>query len=345
MRIQLRSLLWVITFVTVTGLMIVVTGVTFARVRIEDAATYSALFTDAAGMKQGFDVRASGVTVGTVKGVELADGGGALVTFTVPDYVPMTRSTEARIRYANLTGDRYLDLTPGENPTAEPLEGGAIIPMSHTLPALDLDTLFAGFDPLMRALDPSAVNELTRNLIAVTDGQAPALKALMGNIGSFTTRLAERDQLIGTVITHLTAALATIDRRRDEFDSLVVEVDHLLTGLAQDRQTIGRSLAGINELAANTATLLKDIRPDLKANVDQAGELARVLNNHTKQIQEVFDLYPSTIQRLGGGGAYGSFFNYFMCSMAMSVTVPGAAPVALPPSRSEMDRCKFPEDR
>jgi len=344
MRIRLRSLLWVGTFVVVTGLMIVITGVTFARVRIEDASTYRALFTDATGLRAGFDVRASGVAVGTVKEVELTDDG-ALATFTVPDYVPMTESTEARIRYANLTGDRYLDLTPGERPNAEQLEDGDTIPVSRTLPALDLDTLFAGFDPLMRGLDPGEVNELTQNLIAVTEGEAPALEALMADIASFTGRLAERDELIGNVITHLTQALATVDRRRDDFDTLVVQLDQLVTGLAHDREAIGRSLAGINQMAANTAILLKDVRPDLKANVDQIGATARVFNDHVERIEEVLELYPSTIKRLGGGGRYGSFFNFFLCSFAVDVVVPGSEPVNLSKSRSEMDRCKFPEDR
>ena len=220
MRIQARSLLLVLTFILVTGLMLAITGVTFARIRLEPSKTLQAHFSDSSGLRSGEDVRASGVTVGSVKSIRL-DRGEVLVTFDVPRELPVTTSTQARIRYANLTGDRYLDLTRGA-PNAPLIPMGWTIPLSHTQPALDHDNLFAGFDPLMRALDPNEINRLTANILAVTHGQAGAIRQLLANVGRFTGRLAERDKIIGETIRSLSRAVGSVDRHRADVERLIV---------------------------------------------------------------------------------------------------------------------------
>ena len=75
------------------------------------ARTYRAVFTNASGLVPGSSVRAAGVEVGTVSAMRLRPDHTVLVTFGVRPQVGMTSATEARVRYANLTGDRYLELT------------------------------------------------------------------------------------------------------------------------------------------------------------------------------------------------------------------------------------------
>jgi len=343
MRVQLGTLLKVVTYVVVTGMLIALVGAIFSRTRIESSREFSAVFSDASGLTSGVDVRASGVAVGSVKSVKLHKDG-VIVRFTVTADVPLTSTTNARIRYANLTGDRYLDLTPGQTPGTA-LSPGSTIPLNRTQPALDLDTLFAGFDPLMQALDPAEVNKLTANIIAVTQGQSGSIEAMLANIGSFTAGLADRDQLIGDVVTHMAAALTTIDSKRSQFDHLILGLDKLMAGLSKDRRQIGASIASISTLAGDITVLLRRIRPDFKANVDQIGTVSKQLNLQQAKFREVLDLFPATIQRLGRGGAYGSFFNFFVCSMQMRVSLPGVPTYNGAPNVSDADRCKFPEDR
>ena len=75
------------------------------------------------------------------------------------------------------------------------------------------------------------------------------------------------------------------------------------------------------------------------------GAVARKLNQHTQTIERVLDLYPPTIQRLGRGGAYGSFFNFYLCSFQLRVTLPNRSTYDGPDDVSGVDRCKFPKDR
>ena len=80
---------------------------------------YKAEFTSASLIKKGDDVRVAGVTVGSVKDVEIKDRDTAEVTFKVKKDVPVTTATRASIRFLNLVGDRYMALEEGR-PGAEP---------------------------------------------------------------------------------------------------------------------------------------------------------------------------------------------------------------------------------
>jgi phospholipid/cholesterol/gamma-HCH transport system substrate-binding protein len=322
MRINAGPLLKVTAFVVIMGFLIACIGVVFGRVRIEASGDYQAIFNDASGLTSGSDVRGNGVAIGTVKAVELHDGK-AKVTFTVADDVELTEATSARVRYANLTGDRYLDLEPGKSQDAARLSAGATIPLARTQPALDLDTFFQGFDPLMRGLDPQEVNDLAANIIAVSQGQAGSVEQMLGNVASFTNRLADRDEIIGDTITNLSAALQVMDDHRGQFDQLIVGLASLTKGFAEDRRIIGSSLASINTAAVQTADLLRRIRPGVKANLDQIGVLAGHMNDNVVEIREVLDVYPELAGKLGRLGAYGSFFNFYLCGVKVKVDLPG----------------------
>jgi len=322
-RITKGPLIKVLVFVLTMGFLITMVGIVFGRVRIQASHEYEAVFTDASGLTPGSDVRGNGVAIGSVKSIELDGDRHAVVRFSVSEDVPLTEATSARIRYANLTGDRYLDLVPGASRRAADLEPGGRIPMERTQPALDLDEFFQGFDPLMRALDADEVNELATNVLNVTQGQAGAVEAMLANVGSFTSRLADRDRIIGDTITHLSEALTVLDGHHQDLDDLVVGLADLMDGLAEDRRAIGSSLASINVAAADTADLLARIRPGVKANIDQMGELARAINANEAEIREVLDKYPSLARKLGRLGAYGSFFNFYLCGVKLKMDLPG----------------------
>ena len=90
--------------------------VVFGQMRFDRTTGYSAIFSNASGLRAGQFVRASGVEVGKVSKVELQDGGRvAKVDFKVERDLPLFQGTTASIRYLNLIGDRYLELKRGDN--------------------------------------------------------------------------------------------------------------------------------------------------------------------------------------------------------------------------------------
>ncbi|WP_366554914.1 outer membrane lipid asymmetry maintenance protein MlaD [Aquibaculum sediminis] len=98
----------------------------------------SAAFDDASGVRNGTEVRMSGVRVGSVLRYELdPDTFDAVVTFSINDRVKLPSDTSARILPDGLLGGTYVSLTPGgELEEIEP--GGRIAYTQGSINLMDL---------------------------------------------------------------------------------------------------------------------------------------------------------------------------------------------------------------
>ncbi|MGH3306827.1 MAG: MlaD family protein, partial [Nocardioides sp.] len=203
--------------ILVTGLLVAIMG----NIGFGAGEEYKAVFSNASMLQEGDDVRIAGVNVGDVKSVDHYERTNAVVTFQVKDEINLTTASHAEIRFLNLVGDRYMALQRGSDSDAQPLEPDGTIPIENTSPALDLTVLFNGFQPLFQALRPDQVNELSLNLVQVLQGEGGTVASLMEKTASLTNTLADRDQLIGEVITNLTQTLDTVDQRREQLGQLI----------------------------------------------------------------------------------------------------------------------------
>ena len=335
-----RNGLQVMAFLLVTGALGLLVFMTLGRVDFESKDTYRARFTDVSGLVKGADVRAVGVRVGRVTSMRLLEDDDVEVSFSVSRKVTMTTLTHARVRYANLTGDRYLEISQPAG-GGKPLHSGQAIPLSATQPALDLDLLFNGFRPLTKAMDPREVNELTASLIAITQGQAGAVQGLLTHVASFTQELAGRDQLIGEVVDNLSKVLATVDDHRDQVGTLIDGMERLLGGLAQDRKAIGSSLSHVGALTDQADKLLGESGDKLTGTMRQLRRTTDAVNHNEKQAGHDIQLLPKVLTALGRDGAYGSFFNMYICGARIKTTSPTGGVMYTPWFDSKEKRCQF----
>ena len=116
----IKLAIFVLVSLIVTGTLTAIMG-SFA---FGSETEYKADFTSASLVKKGDDVRIAGVTVGSVKGVEIKDRDKAEVTFKVKSDVPVTTATRASIRFLNLVGARYMSLEEGQPGRAAARQGG-----------------------------------------------------------------------------------------------------------------------------------------------------------------------------------------------------------------------------
>ena len=143
-------------------------------------------------------MRISGVPVGKVNDVKLNPDNTVDVAFNVNKRYQLYTSTRAVVRYQNLVGDRYLEITSGPGELRK-LPPGSTIPKQNTEPALDLDALLGGLKPVLKGLDGAKINEVSNAVIELLQGQGGALSTLLSTTSAFTENLAARDQLIGDV--------------------------------------------------------------------------------------------------------------------------------------------------
>ncbi|WP_408898332.1 MCE family protein [Nocardioides sp. R1-1] len=295
---------------------------------------YVAVFSDATSLNKGDDVRMAGVKVGTVTGVEVSDDRLARVSFTVADKAPLGEGARAMLRFRNLVGQRYIALEPGKV-TGGRLEPGHVFDLDATQPALDLTVLFNGFQPLFQLLDPKDVNELSAQIIAVFQGEGPTVEGLLASTASLTSTLADRDQVIGDLITNLSSVLGVVEERSDQLDTTLVTLQQLVSGLAEDRETIGSTIEGMGDLSESVAGLLEEGRAPLKRSIKALGDLSGVLANNEDVIEKALRTLPTKIERLAKLASYGSWVNFYICSIEGRIPLPegyygdlGVRPVA-----------------
>lgn len=340
MRIR-AELIKLTVFVLVSALGLGLVFVVFAQARFRAEQTYHALFTDVSGLKNGQLVRFAGVRVGQVQDISVGANNVIDVAFTVQDDVPVLAGTRVLVRYENLVGDRYLQLADGPGPDAR-LPDGAVIPIGHTAPALDLDALLGGFQPLFQGLDPTQVNQLSQDLVAVLRGESGTVDRVVAETASLTGTLADRDQVIGSLITNLNQVLATVDQRDGQLSGTLDQLQQLISGLSKDRQHIGDSLTHINDLADSLGDLMHDGRGPLAGTIDQLGRTAKVLDDNSDALDSVVTQLPDAYARLVRLGSYGSFFNFYLCAVQVKVTGPDGKPLFSPSidSNSQTTRCR-----
>ena len=310
-----------VTFMIVTTMATGVLVVLIGNLNFERSREYKAIFSDVTGVVKGDDIRIAGVKVGSVKDVEIVDRTRARVTVTVRDATAVTRSSTATIRYRNLVGQRYIAVTQGVGDTSR-LPEDATIPISQTQPALDLTTLFNGFKPLFAALTPADVNKLSYELIQVFQGEGANIEALLRSTGSVTQTLADRDELIGDVITNLNVVLETIGDRDEQLSGLIIELRAFMAGLVEDKDAILNSLDTVSVLARETADITTGIRPGLVDSVKGLRKVATNLNKGRSEIDRALQILPIKLEKIGRTAIYGSYFNFYMCEFRAKVILP-----------------------
>lgn len=327
-----------IVFVVVMAVVLACLVVVFGQIRFESTTSFRAVFASASGLRSGDFVRVAGVEVGKVGDVTIVDNDRAAVDIDVGAGYVVTSSTTATVRYQNLVGDRYLELADGPG-DAVPMDEGATIELERTSPALDLDQLIGSFEPLFQAVDPSKVNDLSAELLATLQGQGGSIASLLAHTATLTTSLADRDEVIGRVITNLDTTLTTLADQKDVVSTALDRAQKLASGLAADSAAWGTAMSDIDSSSATVAELLTVARPPLRSTLDELGRTAAQLDSEKETIGSVVSRLPDTYAALSRLGAYGNFFNYYLCGIKLKIDTPDGRGLTTPLIGQETGRC------
>jgi phospholipid/cholesterol/gamma-HCH transport system substrate-binding protein len=338
-RNDLVGALWRLAiFVVVCGMGIYGLFMVFAQLRFQNEHTYNAEFTNVSGLKQGDLVRIAGVEVGKVKHIAIRPDTIVVVQFSADDTVMLTQGTKAVIRYDNVIGDRYLQLQEGVGGVAA-LRQGQTIPVNRTEPALDLDALIGGFRPLFRALDPMQVNALTGQLIQAFQGQGAALNSFLSQTAVFTSSLADRDTLIGQVITNLNTVLRSLGDQSRQFDKAVSSLSELIDRLAARKGELSAALSYSNNAATTITDLLTRVREPFKNTVTQSDRASSIVMADHDYFDDLLNTLPDAYQALVRQGMYGDFFTFYICDAVLKLNGKGGQPVYVKVAGQSTGRC------
>lgn len=292
-----------------------------------DTHDYKAEFADVSGLRVGDDVKAAGVRVGQVTGIETTTDG-ALVDFVLVEDQKIYDTTKVIMRYQNLLGQRYLQLRQ-EGARGDELKDGASIPMAvgygprndrwRTSPGFDLTELLNGFRPLFEILQPADVNKLATSMVKVLQGEGGTVEGLLQQTGELTNFVADRDKVIGDVMTNLTPVLENLAGQGDDLRATVVELKDLMTGLAKDRQSIGSSIEGISQLVGATSSLLQQVKVPMTRTTDRLATVASMLADSRGDLDDALAAFGTIFETLGRATSYENALNVYVCTFAVAI--------------------------
>lgn len=328
--IGIKSLIFTVVTVLATGML----ASTILNSTGGATDEYHGVFADVTSLNRGDEVRIAGVKVGSVTNIAITDKRLAKVDFTIRKGVRIDAGAIVQIKFRNLVGQRYLAVEQpplaGGGPTTTdgqivpasattnpgtPVPAGHTFGLTETRGALDLTLLFNGFRPLLQLLNPADVNKLSAEIVAVFQGEDATVDGLLQSTAGLTTTLAQKDQVIGKLITSLSSVLQSINSRSSQLDTTLVTLQQLVSGLSADRAAIGGSIDGIGQLTTRVSTLMEGIRPPVRKSIKDLGTVATTLDQHSGQVESFLQKLPTKLDKIGRTASYGSWLNFYLCSM------------------------------
>jgi phospholipid/cholesterol/gamma-HCH transport system substrate-binding protein len=162
---------------------------------IGGGTTYSADFTEDAGLQTGDDVRIAGVKVGKVTSVGL-DGDHVRVTFQVKNAWVGNEST-ADIKIKTLLGAKYLALDPQGDTALNP---NTAIPASRTTSPYDVLDAFNGLSQTFQQLNTTQLAQ-SFDVLSQTFANTPAnVRSALDGLSALSRTISSRDQQLAQLL-------------------------------------------------------------------------------------------------------------------------------------------------
>ena len=290
---------------------------------IGGGTTYTALFTEAAGLTPGNEVRVAGVTVGKVTGVSL-DGNRVKVTFRIKGAWVGDASTVA-IKIKTLLGDKYLAVDPLGAQTQDP---GAVIPATRTSSPLDVTAAFQQLGSTLGQVNTSQLAQGLETIAQTFRNTPPYVKKALTGLSALSETISSRDNQIAQLLAGTRQVTQDLSQENSNFRALLGDGNLLLAELQQRQQAISSLLTGTEALAAQISGLVNDDSARLAPMLSELSRVTAVLQQNQANLSKALSLAGPFYRLLGDALGNGRWFDVYLCGV-----VPRSyAPTVVPPT-------------
>ena len=285
-------------------------------------ASYSAVFTDVYGLREGDDVRMAGVRVGRVEKIDI-EGKLAKVSFIVQQEQRLFGNTVASVTYQNIVGQRYLGLSLGQEGTRNLLPPGSVIPPERTEPSFDVTALLDGYEPLFSLFNPRDADNLTKAVIQSLQGATSSLATLVSQTSTLTDTFAGRDQALGDTITNLNKVVASLAAQNDNLDGVITQTGDMVSELDRRRPELVSSAGSLARVLGRLSTSVVDVYPAAREFMDRQPGATRHLLSVEPQVAFFADNIPLMMKGIIRAGNQGAYGNGYVCDVNLFGFFPG----------------------
>ncbi|WP_281689617.1 MCE family protein [Pseudonocardia thermophila] len=281
--------------------------------------TYTAYFTDAAGLQAGDQVTISGVEVGRVTDVSLVDGQ-VVVDFRVHDAWIGDR-TIASIEIRTLLGAKYLALDPQGEREQDPDHPWGV---DRTVTPFDVVEAFDGLSETIDAIDTEQLAQSLQTLSDTFRGTAPEIRGALDGLSRLSTTIASRDEQLRTLLSGTRTVATTLAERRDDIEALLSDGNLLLAELQARRDAIAKLITGIRDLSRQLSGLVADNIDQLRPTLETLDEVVAVLERNQDNLVQLLKKEAVFIRVFNNAIGTGRWFDNYICGL---LPVPALGPL------------------
>ena len=271
-----------------------------------DQYEISAEFTDVTGLLKGDVVKAAGVTVGRVTGVEFADGL-AIVTMSIGSDVDLPADLGAEVRYRNLIGQRMIVLTESPEPTELLTEDGDVIPLARTEPAFDLSVLFNSLRPLIRSTNPDDINIVTTELLQAMEGRSSEIESLIGNIATITHAIGSKNDELEVLLKNVNTIAVDLAGRDQQLTRTLGNIETFLTSISAGREDLAVAIDTLDEAARRLGRVVEENDGNIRAEIDDLAILLDAVNDKRGALKRAVRSLPEVLRAVSRVNSYGEW--------------------------------------
>jgi phospholipid/cholesterol/gamma-HCH transport system substrate-binding protein len=249
----------------------------------------TATFQNGGQLVKGNQVRVGGRAVGTVRSIKLDSRAQAVVRMRLNKSLgKLHQGTTATIRASSLSGiaNRYVSLNMGPDNGPAIADGGRITADATSAP-VDLDQLFNTLDPKTRKGLQQIFQGQATYFAGGSKQYASALRytaPALSSTSALTRQLVSDDAAFDRFLTDGARATGAIAQRRDDLASLVGNANTAAGAIADESQSLGRSL----DLLPGTLRKGNTTFVNLRSTLDDLDTLVNTSKPATRRLPTLF---------------------------------------------------------
>lgn len=271
-----------------------------------DNMTLVAQFDNSAGLYPTNNVQVLGMKVGSVTKVTPKNGY-VEVEFTVDKNVKIPADAQAVTLQTSILAERSIELTPVYRGDGPVMADHTTIPLTKTKTPVEFTKTLDMVDRLAVSLAGDGKgNGGLRTLIdsgaAIADGNGERIKSALGELSKALKLSADggaqtKEQLT-TVVDNLSSLMDGAAANEGTLRDFGTTVRMLSQVLADEDLGSGTTGKQLNVVLNQLGDLLEKNRDTIKNTVDNTGSIVKVTNEHQRDLAEVLDVAPLTLDNL-----------------------------------------------
>lgn len=276
---------------------------------ISQGKSYSALFTEAGGLKPGAVVEVSGAEVGHVDSISLEEPQ-VLIKFDVDKDIPVGDRTEAAVKTKSLLGTKILEITPrGDGVQLGP------IPEERTTPAYQLPDALGDLTTAISGLNTDQVSNSLAVLSSTFADTPPELKIAVEGVARFSDTLNRRDDKLRKLLENANNATGVLAERSRQVVSLIEDTNTLLAQLRSESDALDALSSNLTAFFDQIKGAIGDNRHTLKPALEKLNGVLTIVDNRKGRVQQAIKGLNAYAMSLGESVSSGPFFKAYVVNL------------------------------